>query len=376
MGLIEDTITLFTREMLIFKKNIGVNFARGLIFPLVFIILLGAFGSAPKNVPIALVNNANNQAATNFINQVEAGSSVVVASSTIQSQAMRELASGSVAAVLVIPSTFPSVQSGSSSVYLYLDNSQPQSIDVVKSVVAGVAAKFDTQTGAVQVLSSNADPVAVVTDYTYGAGSNYESFVVGGIIIMVAAFGAMFGSGFTVLSDRELGNLKAFLTTPINKYAILLSKIAYGTVQSAFSAYIGLAIGLLYGATIGAGIVGLVELLWIILLVGLGFGALSVAMATRAKQIQTYALISQTITMPMSFLAGAFVPITLLPAFLQPLAIVNPLTYAVNATRDIMIKGYLPLGTLLFASAVLIAFAAVMVALAVYFFRDTSKQVS
>lgn len=376
MSLVEDTITLFTREMLIFKKNIGVNFARGLIFPVVFIILLGAFGSTVKNVPVALVNYANNPASISFINAVESGSSVIVSSSTTQQQAMSQLSNGQVAAVIVIPAGFPGIQ-GSSSVYVYLDNSQPQSAGVVSSVVQNSASHFNVQTLSEfpeAQAASKPDLVSVVTSYAYGAGSNYESFVVGGIVIMVAAFGAMFGSGFTVLSDRELGNLKAFLITPINKYSILLSKIAYGTVQSAFSAYIGLAIGLIYGATIAAGLLGFFELLWIILLVGLAFGALSVAMATKAKQIQTYALISQTITMPLSFLGGAFVPVSLLPSFLQPIAIVNPLTYAVNATRDIMIKGSLPLGTLVLASAILLTFAGLMIALAVIFFRDTSKQ--
>ncbi|MDE1833098.1 MAG: ABC transporter permease [Candidatus Micrarchaeota archaeon] len=375
MSIIEDTYTLFIREMLIFKKNIGTNIARGLIFPLVFIILLGAFGSAPKNVPVALVNYDNSAASLNFINMLQSGGSIVVTSDTTQPLAMSELSSGQVAAVVVIPAGFSNPQ-GSSSIYTYLDNSQPQSAGVVSGVVEKIAAQFNVKslTGATAP-QAGADPISVVANYAYGAGSNYESFVVGGIIIMVAAFGAMFGSGFTVISDRQLGNLKTFLTTPINKYSILLSKIAYGTVQSSFSAYIGLAIGLLYGATIAAGLLGFIELLWIILLVGLGFGALSVAMATRAKQLQTYALISQTITMPLAFLGGAFVPVTLLPSFLRPVSVVNPLTYAVDATRDIMIKGYLPLSTLLLASAILLAFAVAMIALAVMFFRDTSRQI-
>ena len=375
MSIIEDTYTLFIREMLIFKKNIGTNIARGLIFPLVFIILLGAFGSAPKNVPVALVNYDNSAASLNFINMLQSGGSIVVTSDTTQPLAMSELSSGQVAAVVVIPAGFSNPQ-GSSFIYTYLDNSQPQSAGVVSGVVEKIAAQFNVKslTGA-PAPQAGADPISVVANYAYGAGSNYESFVVGGIIIMVAAFGAMFGSGFTVISDRQLGNLKTFLTTPINKYSILLSKIAYGTVQSSFSAYIGLAIGLLYGATIAAGLLGFIELLWIILLVGLGFGALSVAMATRAKQLQTYALISQTITMPLAFLGGAFVPVTLLPSFLRPVSVVNPLTYAVDATRDIMIKGYLPLSTLLLASAILIGFAVAMIALAFVFFRDTSRQI-
>ncbi len=367
MGLIQDTYTLFLREMLIFRKNIGAGIGRAIIFPALFIFLLGSFGSTPKNVPVAVVNYDNSASSLNFTNLLQAGNNVQVVSATTQQQAMGLLSTGSVAGVIVIPNGFAST--GQHQVYLYLDNSQPASAGVVNQKVNSVAQQI------------GADPPApvqgtlsVVTNYAYGASSNYLSTVVGGIIVMVAAFGSVFGSGFTVLSDRELGNLKAFLTTPINKFAILLSKVASGTVQSIFSAYVGLALGLLYGATITAGPVGLLELLWIILLVGLGFSALAIALASKMRQIQTYALAAQSITMPTAFLGGSFVPVTLLPAFLLPIAAIDPLTYAVYAVKDIMVKGSLPFSALVFDSGVLIAFTLVMLAIAFTFFKNTSEQ--
>ncbi len=378
MGLLNDTYTLFLRDILIFRKNLGVNIVRSLIFPLIFIILLGAFGSTPKNVPIAVVNYDNGPLALQFINMLQSGNSLQVASVTTQQEAMSMLAKGSVAAVVVVPQGFSGAQLPKPDVYVYLDNSQPQSATIAAEVVDQAAAQLGSQasSGAVSGSTTLSDPVPVITNYAYGASSNYESFVVGGLVIMVAAFGSVFSSGFTVISDRELGNLKAFLTTPINKFSILLSKIGYGTVQSLFSAYIGLVIGLLLGATIAAGAIGLLELIWIVFLVGLGFGSLSIALAVRTKQLQTYALVAQTIVMPAAFLGGAFVPTTLLPKVLQSVAVVNPLTYAVNAVRDIMIKGSLPLSDLVLDSAVLLVFAGAMVALAFVLFRNTSEQLS
>ncbi len=377
MGLVNDTYTLFLREMLIFKKNLGVNLVRSMIFPILFILLLGAFGSSPKNVPVALVNYDNGLTGLQFINLLQAGSSIKVISSTTQQTAMGLLSQGSVSAVIVIPSGFSSAQLPKPDIYVYLDNSQPQSASVVNLVVGQVAAKLGAQLASPSVASDPASAsVPVVTNYAYGAASNYESFVVGGIVIMVAAFGSVFSAGFTVLSDRELGNLKAFLTTPINKFAILLSKIGYGTLQSLLSAYIGLAIGLALGATVAAGVIGVIELMWIIFLVGLSFGSLAIALAMRAKQLQTYALIGQSIVMPAAFLGGAFVPVSLLPPLLQAVTVANPLTYAVNAVRDIMIKGALPVPDLVLDSAVLLIFSGLMLALAFMFFKNTSEQLS
>ncbi len=375
MGLIGDAYTLLVRELLIFKKNLGVNIIRSLIFPLIFIILLGSFGSTPKNVPVAVVNYDNGPNALNFINTLESGGSVVVVSSTTQTAALNLLSLGKVAGVIVIPTGFSS--GAASTIYVYLDNSQPQSAEVVSSQVALVASEVGASTS-VSGLSQTDPPglIKVISNYVYGASSNYLSFVVGGLLVMVASFGAVFSSGFTLLSDREMGNLKAFLTTPINQFAVLLSKIGYGTFQSFLSAFIGLIIGLLYGATVDAGVLGFFELIWIIFLVGLGFSALAIALATRMKQLQTYALVSQTLVMPLAFLGGAFVPVTLLPSFLIPLTVVNPLTYAVNAVRDVMIKGFLPVSTLISTSVILVAFAGACMALAFALFRNTSMQLS
>lgn len=372
MSLLGDTSTLFLREMLIFKKNLRVNLIRSLIFPIIFILLLGSFGSITKNVPIALVNYDNGAGAMNFTNLLQAGSGVLIASQTTQQEATSLLSQGKVAAIVVIPTGFSS--GVDKKLYLYLDNSQPQSSGAAAATVEATAAKLGATAAATSVPGGGRSLVSVVSNYVYGASSNYLSFVVGGILIMVASFGAVFTSGFTLLSDRELGNLKAFLTTPINKFSILLSKIAYGTFQSILSAYIGLAIGLLYGATIAAGLVGFLELIWIVFLVGLGFSSLAIALAARMKQLQTYALVAQTLTLPLSFLAGAFVPVSLLPGFLQPVVAVNPLYYAVNAVRDIMIKGALPVGTLVSTTAILLFFTGVMVALAYVLFNSSSKK--
>ena len=82
----------------------------------------------------------------------------------------------------------------------------------------------------------------------------------------------------------------------------------------------------------------------------------------------------QTIVMPLAFLGGAFVPVNLLPRFLLPLVALDPLTYAVNALRDIMIKGFLPQSVLISTSAILLFFTSVMMILAYIFFKNTSEQ--
>jgi len=372
MSLVGDTYALFLREMLIFKKNIWSNMARSIIFPVVFILLLSSFATTPKNVPIAVVNYANGPVSLNFVNALEAGSVLNVISATTQQQAMTMLANGQVTAVLVIPSGFSGL-GGVRGVFVYVDSSTSTSAEVATATINSVAAQFGAKASVNDQQAASGSGVPVHTNYVYGATSNSVSFSVAGILVMVAIFGSIFGGGFTLLSDRELGNLKAFMTTPINKNAILFSKILYGTVQSTLSAYIALGIGLLYGATIASGLLGLFGILWFVVLGNLGFSALAIALAARSKQLQTYALIGQTVTMPLSFLGGALVPITSLPAFLVPITVVDPVTYAVNAVRDVMVKGFITPSSFALYSLILIAFTGVMIALSVLMFRGITE---
>jgi ABC-2 type transport system permease protein len=365
MSIVGDTMTLFLREMLIFKKNLGINIARSVMFPVIFILLLGSIGNTPKNVPIAIVNYDGQAGSFSFMNMLESGGMLSVVSVTNQQDAMALLAAGKVTAVAVIPSGFSS--SASSTIFVYIDDSSATSAQVASSVIGTAAVKFGAK-----AIPQGAG-VTVSTTVAYGATSNTATFTIAGILIMVATSGAIFGGGFTVLSDREMGNLKAFLITPINKVSVLLSKIMYGTMQSAFSAYVALAIGILYGATIASGVVGMLEILWFVFLAGLGFSGLAIVMASRIKQIQTYGLVAQTVTLPLSFLGGALVPVTSLPAFLYPLVVLNPLTYAVNAVRAIMIKGYLPIGTFFIDSLILIVFSVIMIALSAILFKGTNE---
>ena len=76
MSITSDTITLFTRELLIYKKNLVPSIARAVIFPLIFILLLGSIGNIPKNVPVTVVNyNENGAGSMSFINLLESGGS-------------------------------------------------------------------------------------------------------------------------------------------------------------------------------------------------------------------------------------------------------------------------------------------------------------
>ena len=141
MSILDDTMTLFLREMLIFKKNIGPGIARTLMFPIIFILLLGSIGNIPKHVPVAVVNY-DGAASLKFMNQLTSGDSLSVTSVTNQQQAISLLADGNVAAVVVIPAGFST--NPSSDIYVYTDASSSSS-SVASSTVSEAAAALNAK---------------------------------------------------------------------------------------------------------------------------------------------------------------------------------------------------------------------------------------
>jgi len=49
--------------------------------------------------------------------------------------------------------------------------------------------------------------------------------------------------------------------------------------------------------------------------------------------------IGQVITMPLFFASSAIYPLAIMPSWIKPIAIINPLTYVVDAMRDLLATG-------------------------------------
>ncbi len=369
MGLMSDSFTIFTREMLIFKSSLRVNIIRSMMFPLVIILFFGQLGNSITNVPVAITNYANNQQSMQFINALEAQGTLSVYAITDQATAMNLLHSGQVYITIVILPTFPN--SGTApGVYIYYANTQFSSIGVALPFIENAAANYGSVVSSQSQAAQSSDNL-VVAQPTSGATTSYRDFLIASVIIMAVAFGGIFSGGFSTILDRQLGSIKSFLIAPINKNAIVMGKMMSGTVQSIFYGFLAVLLGLLFGAQITMGIMGFVWIFIIILFVALAFSALALLIASRIKAIEQYAIVAQMITLPTWFLSGAFFPASSFPAFLQPFSVGDPLTYATSAIRQVMLAGYVIPQEMLLDISVIAVFSLVIVLLSFLLFKKT-----
>jgi ABC-2 type transport system permease protein len=168
----------------------------------------------------------------------------------------------------------------------------------------------------------------------FGVSQSYGQFLSAGVIVFTAFSGAL-NAGLPVMFDREFGFLNRLLVAPLaSRFSIVLASAIFITTLSLIqtAAIIGLSYGL------GAGlpnILGLGIVVLIVLLLVLGVTALSLGLTFALPgHIELIAVIFVT-NLPLLFASTALVPLTFMPTWLQIVASLNPLSFAIEPIRYI-----------------------------------------
>lgn len=169
--------------------------------------------------------------------------------------------------------------------------------------------------------------------------SNYLSFMTPGIVIMTSLFGGIFG-GSSVIWDRRIGYLDKLLSSPINRTAIPVGKALSSMIQAALQSSIIMLIAYIFGVRFVTGIFGILLIVIFCMLFTFIFAGLSLIIGTTLKTIETFFTIINFFTLPITFSSTALFPLEAMPKWLQFIARINPLSYAVNPIRTLTIKGW------------------------------------
>lgn len=379
MSIVQESLTLFKREVLIFAASARINVMRSVMFPLIIILFFGNIGTSVRNVPIAVVNYANNQASLQFLNDLEAGQTLNIQYATNEQNALSQLQLGNVQLVIIILPAFPSSSAGSPGVEVYYSNTQPTVIAAVLPIITSTAQHFSTVSASSSIQSAQGSRSGTAQQATgqvqsnalYSTTSSYLTFLVGGILAMVVVFSSLFGGGMAYISDRQAGIVKAFLITPINKNSIVISRMMSSALQGLIAVLLALGIGLAFGITLAMGVMAVVYIVIVTVIIGLGFGALSMVVASKVKQTFAYAIFAQTVGLPLWFISGGITPIASMPNWMQAVSKIDPLTYATNISRAVIMQGFISTGQMVLDLSVLVVFTLVLTLLAFKTFKPT-----
>ncbi|MEU8425043.1 ABC transporter permease [Micromonospora sp. NPDC048835] len=165
---------------------------------------------------------------------------------------------------------------------------------------------------------------------TVAGGVDFRAYFLPGVILM-AVQGPAVNTGISIVWDRRSGFLREMLVAPVRRSALMTGICLGGaTSATAYGAAV-LATALLIGMTYQPA--RLVLVLMEMLVVTLAFTALGALAAVSVQRIEMFQAVVGTAMMPMVFLSGALFPVSVLPGPLNVLALLNPMTYAVDAIR-------------------------------------------
>jgi ABC-2 type transport system permease protein len=174
-------------------------------------------------------------------------------------------------------------------------------------------------------------------------GIPYIAYITPGIILLTGLTAAVLG-GSTLLMERVNGVIKEYLVAPIPRLAVLLGTIASGITKAMLQSIIVLVLGLFLGATLIANPLAILAGLVLVAVFSLGFVGIAAAVASKAKGMESYHALIAVLNLPLLFLSNALYPLDKVPAIIHVLALFNPTTYAVDATRALFYNARTEIG--------------------------------
>lgn len=174
---------------------------------------------------------------------------------------------------------------------------------------------------------------------------SYVTYLTPAIIIQ-SAMAAAAVSGIGLVDDMETGMFDKTLISPMNRGAMFVGKVLSEVVRITVQTVIILGLGYLLlvltsGASAGqylqTGPFGLLGIFIVTVLFGGVFMAFSNIVALVTRDREATVMIANLLTFPLLFISSAFLPLNVLPGWIQGVAIANPITYGVDGIRSLML---------------------------------------
>ena len=311
------------------------------VAPLFAMFVFGlAFSGEVKDVPVIVVNNDDG-----FIIQ---GTHISLSEEIISrldeeiidlrvadsvDEAQKEVEDGEVLAVIAFPEHFTEevINSSFGKIHVIIDKSNVNVATPVLKVVNN--AVFTTM----EKMGKKA-PVIIDEDPIYGENVDFMDYFFPGILSFVAYLLTILLTLISFVSERVSGTLDRLLATPLRESEIVTGyALAFGLlgiVQSAFLLTVGVFV---FDITIVGNVVVAFVVIALLAVVSQSLGILLSGLAKRESQaIQFFPFV----VLPAFLLSGIFWPIEAIPSWLRPVSYLVPPTYAVDACRDVMVKGW------------------------------------
>ncbi|MDQ3784648.1 MAG: ABC transporter permease [Actinomycetota bacterium] len=170
---------------------------------------------------------------------------------------------------------------------------------------------------------------------------DYIGFMLAGIVTFTIVGNGVSGA-MPLLWDKETGYLDRLMSMPIARSSVIVSRFVFQVAQQSAQILLVVAVALVLGVRIATGPLGFLVILLTAALLTMSVTAAFSALAYAVPQHGTFFAVAGFVSLPLLFMSNAFVPLDAMPVWMEVVARLNPLTYAIEAMRTLVLDGWAP----------------------------------
>jgi len=222
-----------------------------------------------------------------------------------------------------------------------------------------------------RVISSLVTPLLWIIVFGGGLGSavslegmNYQVFIFPGILAMTILFSSVF-FGLYIVWDKKIDFFKEVLVAPLSRTTIFAGKMVGGSIDALLQGTAMLVFGVILGVKYS--ILNIILAFVFMFVLAAALVSLGLIIGSNMESVEGFQLVISFLVFPMFFFSGALFPIGNLPRYLLIFTVLDPVTYAVDGLRGLLLgTAQLPI---LLDFVILSGFTAIMIAAGTWSFR-------
>ncbi len=311
-----------------------------LVFPILLILVFGAvfMGSEELNVELPVQDRDGSGLSRDFIDALNATGFVSIVTVPASLDIATYVREQSLPVALEIPVGFEAeildALSGSPvkpQVVLYGDPSSA-AFGTAQGAVFGAVTGFNFGL-------AGAQPIVVVETQSVARESlTFIDFLIPGIM-GITILTPLFSTASLSAEYRERKYFKLLATTPLTKGEWLLSR----TLWLLLLVFLSVALMLIVARFAFGSVFEFTPVAVALVISGtVLFTSIGMAIGNYIHEVEAASAVANVVYFPMMFLSGTFWPIEIMPAFIQPIARLLPLTFVNDGLRDALIFGNVP----------------------------------
>ncbi len=366
----------FKRFMSIIRKEFiqvrrdPISLRLPFIMPIVMMLLFGyAVNTEVDKIPTAVYDQSKTEESRAYLDKFTESDYFVISENVDSEADIEELVNkGKVKAGLIIPAGYSEQikQGASSEIQLIIDGSEPTTARTALSSGILITRTYSQKYTAANLmkLGISADKlpsVSLKTNVWYNPELENTKFTIPGLVGLILQNITLMLTAFALVREKERSTIEQLIVTPVKPSELILGKLIPYVVIGYSGFLFSLALCVWLFKVSIAGSLGLLLLLGFLFV----YCSLSIGMliSTFAKNQLQAMIVIVFVLLPSILLSGFIFPRDAMPAVINWIGYIIPVTYFLDIVRGIMLKGvgieYLWQDTAaLFAFTVIILFIA------------------